>query len=289
MSNEAIDLWAIDDRNYAFPNDEGCLWVYSDTFVLRAPWPTSPAIGGLISCDPCYCQARIFLFRWRELPLTEEYELWIALDEEFNYVVAKAENITPANLGSPAWCSPASSFRFVCGKIYYWKVRGCATTEGESIHSRWSPPMHFTVKTCSSIEGMHIAPILKVPPSGSRAVSRSPSFSWLGFPHATKYEFILAKDADLTQVVIKEEVPISAYIYSAKLDWDTTYFWRVKAIEPVPSEPSVISAFTVMPEPQPVTPAIAPVTLATPFWIWLIIGILALLDIVIIVFCLVRR
>ena len=299
MSNEAIDLWAIDDRDYyngfldpdedEYDPDVGRLWVYSDTFVLRAPWPTSPAIGGLISCDPCYCQARIFLFRWRELPLTEEYELWIALDEEFNYVVAKAENITPANLGSPAWCSPASSFRFVCGKTYYWKVRGCATTEGESIHSRWSPPMHFTVKTCSSIEGMHIAPILKVPPSGSRAVSRSPSFSWLGFPHATKYEFILAKDADLTQVVIKEEVPISAYIYSAKLDWDTTYFWRVKAIEPVPSEPSVISAFTVMPEPQPVTPAIVPVTLATPFWIWLIIGILALLDIVIIVFCLVRR
>jgi len=288
VSNEAIDLWAIDARGYDFPNNEGCLWVYSDTFVLRAPWPTSPAIGELISCDPCYCQARIFCFRWRELPLTKEYELWIALDEEFNYVVAKAENITPANPSSPAWCSPASSFRFVCGKTYYWKVRGCATTEGESIHSRWSPPMHFTVKTCSSIEGMHIAPILKVPPSGSRGVSRSPCFSWLGFSHTTKYEFILAQDADLTQVVIKEEVPISAYIYSGKLDWDTTYFWRVKAIEPVPSEPSVISAFTVMPEPQPVTP-VTPLIPPTPFWIWLTIGILTLLDIVIIVFCLVRR
>ena len=288
ISDEAIDLWAIDGRTYDFPNDEGCLWVYSDTFVLQTPWPTSPAIGGLISCDPCYCQAGIFCFRWRELPLTKEYELWIALDEEFNHVVAKAENITPANLSSPVWCSPASPFRFVCGKTYYWKVRGCATTEGESIHSRWSPPMHFTVKTCSSIEGMHIAPILTVPQSGSRAVSRSPSFSWLGFPHTTKYEFILAKDAGLTQEVIKEEVPISAYIYSGKLDWDTTYFWRVKAIEPAPSEPSVISAFTVISEPT--APAmVVPVTLATPFWIWLIIGILTLLDIVIIVFCLVRR
>jgi len=287
-SNEAIDLWAIDDRSYDFSHDKGCLWVYSDTFVLQAPWPTSPAIRELLSCDPCTCEARTFCFRWRELPSTEKYELWIALDEEFNYVVAKAENITPANPSSPGWCSLTSSFRFVCGKTYYWKVRGCATTEGESIHSRWSPPMHFTVKTCSSIEGMHIAPILKVPQSGSRDVSRSPCFSWLGFPHTTKYEFILARDADLTQVVVKEEVPSSAYIYSGELDWDTTYFWQVKAIEPVPSEPSVIGVFTVM--PQPSTPAmVVPVTPPTPFWIWLIIGILALLDIVIIVFCLVKR
>jgi len=219
--------------------------------------------------------------------LTKEYDLWIALDEEFNYVVAKAENITPANPGSPAWCSPASSFRFVCGKTYYWKVRGCATTEDESIHSRWSPPMHFTVKTCSSIEGMHIAPILKAPQSGSRDVSRSPGFSWIGFPHTTKYEFILAKDVDLAQVVVKEKVPVSAYIYSGKLDWETTYFWQVKAVEPVPSEPSPVSTFTVASEQT--TLATTVVTPPAPFWIWLIIGILALLDIVIIVFCLVSR
>ena len=134
---------------------------------------------------------------------------------------------------------------------------------------------------------MHIAPILKVPESGSKDVPRSPSFSWVGFPDTTKYEFILAKDPDLAEmIIVKEKAPTSAYQYSGKLDWGTTYFWRVKAIEPVPSEPA-IGTFTVMSEPPviPIMPAAPP----TPFWIWLVIGILTLLNVVIIVFCLVRR
>jgi len=297
ISDEAIDLWAIDDRAYyngvldpdkdEYDPDVGRLWIYSDAFVLATPWPTSPAIGGLLPCDPCTCRARTFFFRWRELRLVEQYDLWVALDEKFDYVIIKAENITPDDIHDPAWCLTLSSFHLGCGDTYYWKVRSCATTEGERIHSRWSPPMNFTVKTCSAIEETHIAPILKVPESGSRGVSRAPAFSWLGFPHTTKYEFILAKDAGLTEIVVKEKVPTSAYICSGKLDWGTTYFWQVKAIEPVPSEPSVIGVFTVM--PQPTTPVIMPVTLSTPLWIWLVIGILALLTIVIIVLCLVRR
>ncbi len=286
MSNENIDLWTLDDHSYDFSGGEGCLWIYSDTFVLRSPWPTSPAIGELMSCDSCDCQAKIFCFRWRELPSTEKYELWISLDEEFTAIVHQEENITPVDLGNPTWRPGASLIRFTCGNIYYWKVRSCATTEGEDIHSRWSPPMHFTVKTCSSIEEMHTAPILKAPQSGSRDAARSPCFSWLGFPNTTKYEFILARDADLTQIVAKEEVASSAYMYSGKLDWGTRYFWQVKAVEPIPSEPSVISIFTVMPQP---TTSTMPVASATPFWIWLIIGILAVLSIVIIAACLVRR
>ena len=137
---------------------------------------------------------------------------------------------------------------------------------------------------------MHIAPILVAPPSGSQNTLRSPGFSWIGFPDTTKYEFILAKDAALAQTVVKEEVPTSAYQYSGKLDWGTTYFWQVKAIEPVPSEPAT-GTFTVMSQPQPPIP-ITPVTLpsqATPVWIWMVIGILSLLIIVVIVLCFVRR
>jgi len=214
------------------------------------------------------------------------------MDEEFDYVIAKAENITPANPGSPAWCSREGSFRFVCGKTYYWKVRGCATTEGETVHSRWSPPMRFAVKTGTSRGGMHIAPILVAPENGSRGVSRSPAFSWTGFPDTTKYEFVLAEDVNLAQVVVREEVPVSAYIYTGELDWGKTYLWQVKAIEPAPSEPA-IGTFTVMPEPLPAQlPAqlsVPPPISQTPFWVWIIIGILALLAVLIIALCLATR
>jgi len=288
VRNETIDLWAIDKRNYDFPQSEGCLWVYSDSVALQSPWPTSPAIGELLLCDPCDCHARTFSFRWRKLPSTEKYELWVSLDEKFESVLAKVE-VAPVNLSDPTCNSLEIPLRFTCGEIYYWKVRGTSSTEGESIHSPWSPPMNFTVKICSSIGGMHIAPVIEVPQSDSSDVSRSPAFSWTGFSHATKYEFILARDVDLTQVVVREKVPISAYVYNGKLDWGTTYFWRVKAIEPVPSEPSVVSGFTVVSAPELVAPAATVVAAPTPSWVWFIIGILALLNIVIVVLCLVRR
>jgi len=288
IRDEATDLWAIDDRDYDFLANKGCLWIYSDTFVLATPWPTSPAIGELVPCDPCTCQAEEFFFRWRELRPSEEYELWIALDEKFDHVIIKAENITPDDIHDPAWCLTLNSFHLGCGDTYYWKVRSCATTEGEKIRSRWSPPMNFTVKVCSAVEVMHLAPILVAPENGGQGVSRSPGFSWLGFPHTTKYEFILAKDAELTEIVVKEKVPTSAYICSSELDWGTTYFWRVKAVEPVPSEPSGIGVFTVMPQPTMPT-IVVPVAPSAPLWIWLVIGMLTLLVIVIIVLCLVKR
>ena len=96
----------------------------------------------------------------------------------------------------------------------------------------------------------------------------------------------MAEDADLTRVIVRDEVPTAAYRYTDKLGWGETYFWQVRALEPAPSEPAT-ATFTVMSEPvaAPAPPA-AP---ATPFWEWLVIGTLALLIVVIIVFSLTTR
>ena len=145
--------------------------------------------------------------------------------------------------------------------------------------------MYFTVETCSSVVEMHVAPILESPVNGSQDIPRSPSFSWTGFSDTTKYEFILAKDANLTLVVLREEVPSSAYHHAGKLDYGQAYFWQVKALEPVPSEPG-IGTFTVVLE-SPVAPP--PSASATPYWIWVIIGILVLLNVVIIMLCITKR
>jgi len=182
----------------------------------------------------------------------------------------------------------------VCGKTYYWKVRGSATTEGETVHSRWSPPMRFTVQTGTSVGGVHIAPILVAPENGSRAVPRSPAFSWTGFPDTKLYEFILAEDVNLTQVVVRDEVPVSTYIYTGELDWGKTYVWQVRATEPAPSEPA-IGTFTVMTEPPVKLPAqlpaqrsVQPPPQATS-WTWLVIGILGILVALIAILYLVTR
>ena len=284
ISNEDVELWAIDGVNYDFPNEEGRLWVYTDAFVLETPWPNTPALKESLPCDECTCRAEDFCFRWRMLPSTEKYDLWLALDEDFTAIIHKEGNITPDAPCSPAWCPSSSSVEFICGETYFWKVRSCESTEGERIRSRWSPTMKFTVKECSTQEGeVHLAPLLLVPDIGSKNVGRSPTFSWKGFPPTTEYEFTLAKDDALSQVVVSAKVLTTTYQYKGYLDWGTTYYWQVRAIEPTVSKPA-LGVFTVMPEPEP-TAATPP----TPSWIWAIIGILAFLDVVVITFCLLKR
>jgi hypothetical protein len=218
------------------------------------------------------------------LPSTDKYELWIALDEDFTAIIHKEVDIIPDALRSPAWCPSSGSVQFICGETYFWKVRSWESTEGERIRSRWSPIMKFTVKECSTEEGkVYLAPILLVPDIGNKNVRRSPTFSWEGFPSTTEYEFILASDDALSQVVVSEKVPTTTYQYKGSLDWNTTYYWQVKAIEPTLSEPA-LGVFTVMPAPEP-TAAPPP----TPSWIWAILGILAFLDVVVITFCLIKR
>jgi hypothetical protein len=122
---------------------------------------------------------------------------------------------------------------------------------------------------------------------GAKKISTSPGFSWSGLPGTTKYEFILAKDAALKQVIVKADVPMTSYLYDGKLDYNTGYFWQVRAIEPVVSDPSPIGTFTVLAEKKPVTPVTEQPT-AIPSWVWWIIAVFTALVVVIIAFTMVK-
>ena len=143
--------------------------------------------------------------------------------------------------------------------------------------------------------GMQTEPLLISPVSGSDGALRSPSFSWTGLPYTDLYQFTLARDAELRQIVVQEEVPNSAYLYEGELEWGETYFWQVQVIAPIPSEPSEIGVFTVgVPIQQQELPEYAPypipdVDRATPTWVWWIIGVLTALNVVVITFVMVRR
>ena len=115
----------------------------------------------------------------------------------------------------------------------------------------------------------------------------SPAFSWSPMFRTAKYEFVLAKDAALQQVVVKTNVSQTAYMYDEKLDFNTGYFWQVRAIEPVVSDPSPIGTFTVVAEEKPVAPATEKPT-PIPFWVWGVIALYAVLVVAMIAFAVVR-
>jgi hypothetical protein len=298
-SNEYNNLWAIDDDFYNWTNQTGCLWGYTDMMSKVGPWTTSPASGDSIPVDPVSGRAIEVNFGWRQLSYSSVYELQLAKDSDFSIVVLKNENIVPVDQLAPGCYFPAGGLvptpasgianwgNLESGHTYYWRVRARAAVTGEAVRSPWSATMYFTVMTGLPVKTKYPTLTLFSPTYGARNVSRSPSFSWSGMPKTTKYEFVLAKDAALTKVVVKANVPTTAYIYGDKLDWNTTYFWQVRAFEPVVSDPSPIGIFTVVAEKKPVTPEVetpAPI----PSWVWWIIAVFTALVVVIIAFTMVK-
>jgi hypothetical protein len=90
----------------------------------------------------------------------------------------------------------------------------------------------------------------------------------------------------------RENVGQSAYVYPGTLEWGATYFWRVRALSPYPSEWSAAS-FTVAAQPVPqVVPQASALGVGvsalsvdgTPLWVWLVIAVLLLLLVCVIVY-----
>jgi hypothetical protein len=287
-SNEYNNLWAIDDKPYDRLNGIGCLWGYTDTAAKAGPWTTAPASGDLISVDPVTGRADEINFAWKQLSYSSTYELQLAKDRDFYIRLLVNEDITPADPLAPECFFPAGGLvpvqgsgianfgNLESGHIYYWRVRARAAVTGEVVRSPWSATMYFTVGAGLPVMAQYPTVTLFTPTCGARGVSRSPSFSWSLMPKTTKYEFILAKDAAFQQVIVKTNVPLTSYMFDGTLDYNTNYFWQVRAVEPIVSDPSAIGTFTVMAEKKPVEPAQEKPS-PIPFWVWGVIAVCAVL------------
>jgi hypothetical protein len=95
--------------------------------------------------------------------------------------------------------------------------------------------------------------------------------------NTTQYQFQLAEDAAMSKLIVDALVPTTAYNYEGRLDYGTSYYWRVRATEPAPSDFSPVFTFTTAAQPQ-APPSPAPVTSPPiPTWVWVISSIGALL------------
>lgn len=292
-SNKYNTLWAIDNKEYDWKAQEGCLWMYIDTAAKFGPWPLTPAYGDILTCDPVSGLSGQADFRWRELEYASVYEIQIAKDKEFTIRVLVSENITPSDQTSPAVYYPAGGVITVpasqivlpgtleCGHGYYWRVRARQGTTGEVIRSPWSATMYFVTKVGVPVEGRYLSPALLSPVSSAKDVAPAPAFSWAPLPEVTKYEFVLARDPDLKQVLVRKRVADTAFKYDGELIPGTTYFWQVRGVEPFVTEPSATASFTVAKaKAEPVPRAKEPVGVLT----WAGIAVYTILAAVVMVF-----
>jgi len=158
------------------------------------------------------------------------------------------------------------------GETYYWHVRVV-----QPFQSPWSEIWSFTTMPTSAAE----RPLLTSPASGEPNVIRRPAFTWTQAVGAEKYELRVWECANPGFPVIEKTgddnaVTCTSFQAPQDLKYDTNYCWQVKAIggnDPV----SATGTFTTMAQPAVVEEE------GTPFWVWVVIGVSALMLVAVIV------
>jgi len=228
------------------------------------------------------------IFQWSAIAGADSYELLVSTDVSFvNLIIKKT-------LPATAWQSDTSLDH---DTTYYWKVRAT----GSSSYSAWSAVSAFTTRSSSeltppssssppsspaieSLSSPSTAPELYSPDAGVSRVPLKPVFQWSAIAGADSYELLVATDASFTNPIIIKigayGLPATAWQSDIHLDYDTTYYWKVRATGSSSySAWSAVSAFTTEPSPELTpssssSPPSSPETI--PDWVKYLVGALLL-------------
>jgi hypothetical protein len=186
-----------------------------------------------------------------------------------------------------------------CEFTYYWRVRTVEAETCQEIHSWWSEPQSFTI--APSIQAAAIDLVSPVPGATGVAI-KNVGFSWNLIATATKFDWVLSTNADLSSPVeSKTQLTTTACTCTKTLAYGTTYYWKVIAYNDGSAiSSSAVGTFTTAAQGAFCCPICGlcfdtvdllkahtadahPAQPATPFWVWVVIAIGAVLVIVVIV------
>lgn len=261
----------------------------------------TPPDNTTIDGDPVSGRNEEINMRWEQLCLSSEYQVQIAKDPGFTIIVLDTGPLAPASSVSPGAYYPAGGraaspsslatwANLETGHTYFWRSRVRQAATGQRMLSPWSEVESFTIKS-GGPAGTTSYGIQPIQPSNgcSTCPTKSVSFSWSPLTDTTKYRFVLARDADMADVVQDAAVTTTAYEYGGELEYNYVYFWRVMALEPTPSDWSATFNFRTEAAPPPV--ATGPIPELTPLWVWpvVVIGLILLCAIIVLIFTMRRR
>jgi hypothetical protein len=218
-----------------------------------------------VNCDPVTGRNASVDMAWEQLCLSKQYQVQIARDAGFTLKVYDSGIMEPADVTSPAFWYPPGNLE--AGHTYYWRVRTRQAATGQYMSSPWSEPQSFTVKPGYAVRSEYYGVQALTPVNGCMGCPVSPvSFSWSGYQNTTKYRFILAKDSQLQNIVVEAFTTTTSYALKGSLDYDTSYFWQVSAVEPVPSDASSLFTFHTQSAPKTETAQSDAASPVIPAW-----------------------
>ncbi|MBA7664329.1 hypothetical protein ES703_72387 [subsurface metagenome] len=225
-------LWSIDTTTTR-------LMTYSDSLALPVTLTSPPdqaqGIGtGNVSLE------------WETLKGATKYEWQLDYDTDFSTIPSGFEGDTEE--------SSARSPALETATTYYWRVR--ATTP---VLSPWSAKWSFTTSLGTAV----IAPKLYSPEAGVNEMPIKPVFQWSAIAGADSYELLVTTDASFSNPIIVRigdyALPATAWQSDISLDYNTTYYWKVRASGSSSySAWSAVGAFTTESPPSQTSPSPAP-------------------------------
>jgi len=237
------DLWTIDTTGEI-------IYRFQDTLATQAPALVSPAENFQNKVNPVTGRSADIVFTWNNLSRNvTEYELVICMDSACTnrlhlcpVPISNTGNTPIVVIGLHQSSATDRFFEFTAGTTYYWRVRST-----EPLKSPWSEVHSFTVEPVAAL-----VPNLLSPANGASNVNETPSFSWEPISGATSYQFILADNTDLGAPLVDTVVNTAGFAVAEELEYGRTYFWKVRAIEPVESAWSTLANFTVQENEKPI-------------------------------------
>jgi len=250
----SMKLWYV--NNYSGANS---IKSYIDTLATTNPEIVQPEHGYVNAMNPVTGRSVDITFSWpRPSTNVTNYNLDIYTDAAgLNRVTRYTWTTAPYAPGPEAMVTmgpyqPTDQTNFVeyvSGRTYYWRAR-----VSSPIYSAWSPMRTIIIEA-----GAASVPTIGSPANGETDASATPAFSWSPVVGATMYEFQLSADASFALPSIATTKLASTGIQpDVNLDAGTTYFWRVRSLEPQEGSWSTIANFTVA---LPVEPAAPPVVI----------------------------
>jgi len=175
-------------------------------------------------------------FQWERIDAAAKYEILVSDNEDFNEIVWQSDNIVENSTQYPS--SGAEPLDF--DKTYYWKVRAL----GEE-----SPLGDFSSVFSFQLSAEYIPQLTS--PVNSETESLNPFFTWEDIANVHHYGIRISSNEEFSQIFHESDAGESQYEYPQTgvppLDYETTYWWKVVALNEtgIPmGDPSQMASFT---------------------------------------------
>jgi photosystem II stability/assembly factor-like uncharacterized protein len=286
---EGHTFWSVDTN----PTNN-VLYTYEDTLTIP-PELVSPADG---ASSGRQTSADI---SWQAVIGADSYEIWYDTDPSFKQAPSQIySEVADANIRD-----------LDSGITYYWRVRvgksgtslfspGTTIAIGTPALSRFSPTWSFITSLSVAEWNPFVGGVPEAPANGASSVPIRPAFAWNLADWATGYELVVAGDSNFADVVISRvggnALSTPVWLCDTDLEYNTTYYWKVRAISPGSYSQWAVGIFTTepappasAPSPAPPAPPAPPAVPETPVPIWVMIAVVALLVIMLLILIITTR